>query len=461
MPGPASYARDVDVAAMARDQLDQAAGLVEDMEAATRRVLAVLIDLWPDSAWLAAGASSAVAWMKAYTPLSYTEAKRLERITELCLRDPLLRTAVLDGRLSLGRAHQLAKAVTPERARFLTPELIAALLEVADTADDDFTDALRYWTARVDEHLQVRRVQPHSIILSERLFGGGDIHGSLTPSAFANLRAAIDAFTQSPDPHDAPHQRTLSERRADGLDDLAHYALTHHCDDDTVCTPGPETDADRADDVFDGTSTEDDLDRELAAAAEEEDLDPLDAMRLRLRHQLDQQARRARRQTKARSGVCVNVHVDLATLAETRDVDDLGGLVFRGEGWNLTRRAAERLLCDTTLVVTLFNGRTRILDANEAAERFSKAQRRAIAARDHHCVFPSCSRRPRHCDTHHLRFREHGGPTTTGNGCLLCRFHHRLVHEHGWTLTTIDDHWIAIDPHGVEWKGRPTNPAAA
>ncbi len=41
---------------------------------------------------------------------------------------------------------------------------------------------------------------------------------------------------------------------------------------------------------------------------------------------------------------------------------------------------------------------------------------------------------------------------------LLCRFHHRLLHEHGWTLSVIDGRWVATDRHGTAWTGRPRAP---
>ena len=172
-----------------------------------------------------------------------------------------------------------------------------------------------------------------------------------------------------------------------------------------------------AEDTFDGTQPTDDLDEALHLDADEP-VDPLDIIRRRVRRAELHRRRRRRRRTRPRSGVTVNVHLDLRTLAGTRDIDDLDDLVLRGEGWTVTKHAAERLLCDSALVATLFAGRNRVLDANDAAEQFTRRQRRALAARDGHCVFPSCTRPPRFCDAHHLHHRAHDGPTRTDNAAL-------------------------------------------
>ncbi len=88
MTGSAGYACDVDVASWARERLDRAAVAVARLESAQRSVLAELIELWPTAAWLAAGASSAKAWLLAYTSLSYRDAARLERIAGVCAAHP-------------------------------------------------------------------------------------------------------------------------------------------------------------------------------------------------------------------------------------------------------------------------------------------------------------------------------------------------------------------------------------
>ncbi len=458
MTGFATYAASADAASVARARLDAAAEAAAVAESAQRDLLSAVLDLWPTAAWLAAGATSAKKWLLAYTRCSEEEAHRLERLAGLCHRHPDLADAVLSGVLPLARAHTLAHAANDDRQPWLADSLPAFLrLNDRGCDDADWAAAVRHWAELVDQERAVRRVPAHNLVLSQGLFGGGQIHGDLSPNAFLNVATALDAWTDDPDPTDAPCQRSLGERRADALDDLCRASLDPEstrwgCGDDDPDGDSDWEDLDQAD-TFDGFCPTDDLDEHLATRG---DLDPLVLLRRRLRKAEAHRRRRVRRRTRSRSAVCVNVHVDLRTLADLRDIDDLDGLVLRGDGWNLTRAAAEQLLCDSALTAVLFDGTGRLLDANDAAEQWSRKQRRAIAARDAGCVFPGCGRPPRHCDIHHLHHRGRGGPTRTSNAGMLCRFHHRLVHHHRWHLIVHDGHWIAIDPHGTRWTGRPT-----
>jgi hypothetical protein len=56
-----------------------------------------------------------------------------------------------------------------------------------------------------------------------------------------------------------------------------------------------------------------------------------------------------------------------------------------------------------------------------------------LTLRDRGCRFPGCAR-TRFVDAHHVRHWSRGGETNLDNLVLLCRRHHRLVHEHGYTL---------------------------
>ncbi len=60
------------------------------------------------------------------------------------------------------------------------------------------------------------------------------------------------------------------------------------------------------------------------------------------------------------------------------------------------------------------------------------ALRRALHHRDRGCRFPGCGLP--FGQGHHLRHWAHGGPTTLANLALLCRRHHRAVHEEGYRV---------------------------
>jgi len=75
-------------------------------------------------------------------------------------------------------------------------------------------------------------------------------------------------------------------------------------------------------------------------------------------------------------------------------------------------------------------------------------QRKALNLRDHGCRFPGCDRPWWWTDAHHLIAWELGGPSDLENLLLLCRHHHKLVHEGGWTIDWNDerDGIFAIPP---------------
>jgi len=91
---------------------------------------------------------------------------------------------------------------------------------------------------------------------------------------------------------------------------------------------------------------------------------------------------------------------------------------------------------------------TQPLEVGRTTRVVTAAQRAALAVRDGGCAFPGCDRPPPWCDAHHLRHWLHGGPTDLANLALLCRSHHRAVHEGGWHLHRHPDgHLTATPPH--------------
>ena len=67
-----------------------------------------------------------------------------------------------------------------------------------------------------------------------------------------------------------------------------------------------------------------------------------------------------------------------------------------------------------------------------ARTRRPPALRRALQRRDRGCRFPGCGLA--FGQGHHVRHWARGGPTTLSNLALLCRRHHRAVHEEGYQV---------------------------
>jgi hypothetical protein len=89
----------------------------------------------------------------------------------------------------------------------------------------------------------------------------------------------------------------------------------------------------------------------------------------------------------------------------------------------------------TLLPPTLGGAPSQPLDVGRATRVISPAQRAALAVRDRGCVYPNCDRPLAWCDAHHLWHRIDDGPTNLENLAMVCRAHHRTVHEGGWPLT--------------------------
>ncbi|HEX7784642.1 MAG TPA: HNH endonuclease signature motif containing protein, partial [Methylomirabilota bacterium] len=93
---------------------------------------------------------------------------------------------------------------------------------------------------------------------------------------------------------------------------------------------------------------------------------------------------------------------------------------------------AQRLACDASRVVLRHDAHGRLLEIGARTRTIPPALRRALLNRDRSCRFPGCQVRVG--QGHHVRHWAHGGPTTLGNLVLLCRRHHRAVHEEGYRL---------------------------
>ena len=75
------------------------------------------------------------------------------------------------------------------------------------------------------------------------------------------------------------------------------------------------------------------------------------------------------------------------------------------------------------------------LDVGRASRLVTTGQTKALRVRDGGCVHPGCSRSSAYCDAHHVQHWADGGATSLDNLVLLCRHHHRTLHQGLWSLT--------------------------
>lgn len=122
----------------------------------------------------------------------------------------------------------------------------------------------------------------------------------------------------------------------------------------------------------------------------------------------------------------VNVTVELATL-EGRAGTEAATLAWSEQP--ISGEAVRRLACDAGVSRIITNGKSEPLDVGRRTRVVPAALRRAVIARDQHCVEVGCDRPPEWCDVHHIVHWVDGGRTELSNLELRCHPHHRDEHE--------------------------------
>jgi hypothetical protein len=123
----------------------------------------------------------------------------------------------------------------------------------------------------------------------------------------------------------------------------------------------------------------------------------------------------------------VIVHADAALLAGEGGVAEVEG------GPSVTAETARRLACDGRLRLMADDDRGRTVGVGRVTRSVPPWLLRVVRHRDGGCRFTGCGRTA-WTDAHHIVYWSQGGPTDASNLVLLCRHHHKLVHEGGWQV---------------------------
>jgi Domain of unknown function (DUF222)/HNH endonuclease len=155
---------------------------------------------------------------------------------------------------------------------------------------------------------------------------------------------------------------------------------------------------------------------------------------------------------------------DLATVVIHAQLDGLddgsGGCEIEG-GPALHPSAVRRLLCNARVQPVVEDRAGRVVGLGRTSREPSAWMIRQIRHRDRECRFPGCGAR-RFTEAHHVVWWRHGGRTDLDNLVLICSFHHRLVHEHGWSLTRDREGTVKwFDHEGNRYRAGPSPPSGS
>jgi Domain of unknown function (DUF222)/HNH endonuclease len=331
---------------------------------------------------------------------------------------PETRQALERGEVSLSAAHVLVEA------RETNPEAF-------DRSEDVLTDAarrhsvadlhgvIRFWRERVeregdltreDAGCWARRNFHASLSFEGMVRTDGDLDPETGEVVLSALGAQMDAESRG---RTEPDPRTPAQRRADALGEICRlYLDCRHRG--TVAGERPHLTVTVPVEVLAGWTDGGGANRGATAGGTEGALASILAGA-----GLD----RARRVTSARVGGSANgtgtISPTFDQVAEFDHVGPIGTAVLR------------RLACDASAMRIVMAGASQPLDVGRRTPVVPVSIRRAVIARDRRCRFPGCERPHAWCDCHHVWHWADGGPTALSNLVLLCRPHHRKVHERG------------------------------
>jgi hypothetical protein len=369
----------------------------------------------------AAGAEAGVAadstaeWLRSRLRAGGGTASGWVRTARALFRGPLGDTgrALAAGEISPSHAGVLA-AGTADLPSTTAAEAEPVLLEAARRLDPPrLRKVVHYLTEVADpdtaQDQSQRRHEQRGLWVSATLAGMVAIDGLLEPEAGETLLAALEPLAR---PTTAEDDRSGSQRRADALTELARRALEGG--------RLPQTG---------GVRPQLTVTIDLASLLGHPGLPGADGGWTG-----PLPAETARR-------LACDATVTRAVVS--RRHHDHDGDPGNGDGGDL----ADRLRTAIQLLPPALGGApSEPLDLGRTTRVISATQRRALAMRDGGCRFPGCDRPLAWCDAHHLRHWLHGGATDLANLVLLCRAHHRAVHEGGWRLHRHPDGELAATP---------------
>jgi len=139
--------------------------------------------------------------------------------------------------------------------------------------------------------------------------------------------------------------------------------------------------------------------------------------------------------------------INLHTTADTLTADGQTAESELESGARVSAETSRRLACDCGVVHWHDDEDGKALNVGRKTRSIPPAIRRALQRRDQGCRFPGCTAH-KYVDAHHVQHWADGGETKMDNLVLLCRHHHRLVHEGGYGVRMTASGPKFADPTG-------------
>ncbi len=379
---------------------ERIADLAASINAAEGRMMALLADFDRRGGWKDDFGSCA-EWLAWRTGIKIGPARERVRAARALENLPRTSEALRSGHLSYAKVRAITRVATPESEE--------TLLEFARAASAArLEQRVRMWKQLSREgELTAEQVRHRNRALSVFVDGDGMyvVRGRLEPEVGAMLMRAIEAAA------DALYRREEDGGKDVGQDKPGERGAHEEAG---VRERFPKPTQRWADAI--GLVAE----RALAAGfGEDSENGP------------DESGTRAERYQ-------VVIHTEAATLAEQGEPgrSDLDGVRVSSE-------TSRRMACDAATVEMVHGVAEKVrgeaemmpaaiasgpvLSVGRRTRTIPPHIRRALEERDRGCRFPGCA--SRFTEAHHVRHWADGGETSLSNLLLLCRRHHRAVHE--------------------------------
>jgi hypothetical protein len=395
----ASYYPDPERVTNLNHLADNITELVAHLDAGTFQLLELICEFDENEGWAGPGLKSCAHWLNWKCGMNLGSARERVRVARALPGLPAISSAFRKGEVSYSKVRAMTRVATAENE--------ATLLQVAlhGTASHVETQMRLYRKVKRIEALEEENLRHGHRELSWHLDDDGHwvFKGRFTPEQGAMLEKALEAAGEQL----FEEQQQVPEEVAAEID--ANIPL-----DSTTPEPVSQQRADALARVVEGF---------LAGVGSERPVNDL----------------------SGGDKYMVSIHTDIETLKE----DGTGAESEIEDRGSIPAETSRRLSCDCSIVHWRENAQGDPLNIGRKTRSIPPAIRRALKRRDQGCRFPGCTC-SRFVDAHHIQHWADGGETSMDNLVLLCRTHHRLVHEAGYGVENVDGKGVVFRMPGGE-----------